>query len=186
MVGNDGSGFPTIGWKDNINLFLSSARGKGLDDPSWEDIGNGIWGWNFAQGDELFFMFHVNHDYMLGTNCYPHVHWMSNDAIAIGEGVDWTIEYTIARGYSRDSLLGIPTPFTLSFVASEPYVAGIHHVTEASDNQAFDLIEPDTLVSGIVRLSTKNVSGDVFGLLLDLHYQSNREHTPNRNFPFGY
>ena len=68
---------------------------------------------------------------------------------------------------------------TYTYTGTE--VAGEHIVLECSDAQAFDLIEPDTVILGRVELVSETVSGSIYGIECDLHYQSNRETTPNKS-----
>lgn len=175
----------TTGWKDNINVFFMNAKGKGYDEPTWEDMGNGLFAMRFDVGNELFFMFHVNHDYKIGTQSFPHIHWCSNAIINIGESLVWHLNFTVARGYNQgDSLIKPTTEIDITFTADQTIQPGVHQIAEASVADSVDLIEPDVLMLGRARLTSKTMAGDVYGFLVDLHYQSNRDHTPNKNFPF--
>lgn len=169
------------GWKDNIQWF-SAAKGNGTTEPQWQDIGNGLYGFMFTTGDELFVTFHVNHDYALGTKGYPHIHFFSDSVEAAGESCTWEVVYTIAKGHSQgQSLTTSPaTSFEMTYTYTGSEVAGEHIVLECSDAQAFDLIEPDTVIMMGVKLVAETVTGNIFGICADLHYQSDREITPNK------
>ena len=170
----------TQGWKDNIQFF-STAKGNGTTEPVWSNIGNGLYGMLFTVGDELFVPFHVNHDYAQGTNGYPHIHWLNSATMVASTEVTWRIQYTIAKGHAQgQSLSGAATTFDMVYTATGSEVAGEHIITECSDAQAFDLIEPDTVVMMGVKLQANTAGGNVFGILGDLHYQADREVTPSK------
>jgi len=175
----------TYGWKDNIQWF-SSAKGRGTSEPTWKDIGNGLYAYNFTVDDELFITFHVNHDYAQGTKSYPHIHFICDTEQDAGSTITWNFDYTIAKGHSQgDSLLFAPTELPLTYTFSGNEVAGEHIVLECSDTQSFDLIEPDTIVMArIVLSSTNNISGNIYGLCSDLHYQADRDSTLNKEPDF--
>lgn len=172
----------SVGWKDNIQPFTNANAG-GTTPASWQNMGNGIYAMEFDVGDSLFVQFHVNHDYALGTLAYPHIHWACTGALASGNTVAWTINYVIAKGHAQGATLtGTPTTFTITYTADGTEVAGEHIVSECSDANAFDLIEPDTIILMEIELTTKTVaSGDIYGFMCDLHYQSDRDDTPQKS-----
>ena len=89
-------------------------------------------------------------------------------------------------GYSKD-LIPEPSGITwdgthwwiMTYTGDE--IVGEHIVVECSDTDAFDLIEPDTLIMAGVELLSKTATGKVFGILCDLHYQADREVTLNKS-----
>ena len=173
-----------LGWSDNIQAF-SASKGKGTDEPIWEDMGNGLYAYNFADGDELFVTHHVNHDYALGTLAYPHIHFVTDTQLVAGDTITWNIQYVIARGHAQgDSLLGAPTSFDMTYTATGSEVVGDHIVLECSDLQAFDLLEPDTMILVGVTMVSRTAAGKVFGILHDLHYQSDTVNTLNKSPDF--
>jgi hypothetical protein len=175
------------GWKDNIQWF-SAAKGNGTSEPVWRDMGNGLFSYEFGVGDELFVVFHVNHDYAVGTNGYPHIHFLVDSIQSAGATVTWRFRYTIAKGHSQgESLVGVPTDIDMTYTYTGNEVAGEHIVLECSDAQAFDLIEPDTLIMARCELIEESVDGRIYGLCADLHYQADRNVTiskvPDFNVP---
>ena len=173
------------GWKDNIQPF-SSAKGKGTAEPLWEDIGNGLYAYDFAVLDELFVIFHVNHDYAQGTDAYPHIHFLNDTVQTVGATVTWRINYSIAKGHSQgQSLTTIPTTtMDLTYTYTGTEVAGEHIIVECSDLDAFDLIEPDTVIMMEVILQSSTAVGKTFGLMADLHYLADRDYTPSKSPDF--
>lgn len=169
-----------LGWRDNIQPF-SSARAGGTVEPAWSDIGNGMYAYNFSVGDEMFTPFHVQHDYAIGTKAYPHVHFIVDQVMTAGQQITWRFGYVIARGHAQgESLTGAEVSFDVTYTATGTEIAGEHIVLECSDAQAFDLIEPDTIVMMRFALLSENVSGSIFGLMSDLHYQVNMLNTANK------
>jgi hypothetical protein len=168
------------GWSDNIQAF-SASKGNGTTEPVWKDMGNDMYAYHFTAADELFATHHVNHDYKVGTNAYPHVHFLVDQVMTAGEQVTWNIRYTIAKGHQQGQSLTAPTVnFDMTYTATGTELAGEHLILECSDLQAFDLIEPDTLILIGVTLVSENVAGRVFGILHDLHYQSDVVNTLNK------
>ena len=72
----------------------------------------------------------------------------------------------------------MPITFT-SPIGGTP--AGTHIVSECRDIDAFDLIEPDSIVPFVFKrvASTYSVN-DICGIMLDLHYQSFESVTKNK------
>jgi hypothetical protein len=169
-----------FGWSDNIQAF-SASKGNGTTEPVWRDMGNGMYSYHFTAADELFVIHHVNHDYKQGTNAYPHIHFLVDQVMNAGEQVTWKICYVIAKGHQQGQSLTAPTTeFNMTYTATGTEVAGEHIILECSDLQAFDLIEPDTLIIVCATLVSENVTGRIFGLLHDLHYQTDRHSTLNK------
>lgn len=169
------------GWKDNIKSFSGAKASPGTT-PTWQDSGNGIYRWLFSAGKELFVDFHVNHDYKQGTDAYIHVHWLSDAVMVSGDTTTWRISYVIAKGHQQgQSLTGALTTFDMVYTADGTEIAGEHIILECSPAQAFDLIEPDTIVSVIVELQATTTAGNIYGLMSDIHYLSDRDATLNKS-----
>lgn len=172
-------------WMDNVE-DLQKGKASGGTSPTWEDTGNGLYAYSFSASNQLQVSFHINHKYVEGTNGYPHIHWFSQDALAIGESAVWEISYLVARGHSQgDSLTEILTAFQVTHTATGVQIAGDHNVTEASLAQSFDLLEPDTIVKCIIKLISKSFAGKIYGEKMDLHYLARLEGTANKTFPFN-
>jgi len=168
-----------IGWKDNVVPFTLAI--KGASAPSEATDSNGFVRLAFSDGNEVFIDYHVNHDYARGTSAYIHIHWMPTTTMTLGETVIWNISYIIAKGHQQgESLLATPVSFTITHISDGTEVAGEHMVTECSDIDAFDLIEPDTVVSIKVQRGTDTYGSNVYGLMADLHYQADRDSTLNK------
>ena len=179
-------GIPMHGliWKDLIAEFIP-ARGGAINEPAWADIGNGIVMSAWAAGEELPVAYHVNHDYALGTDAYPHIHFMCADSQGAGAQVTWRFSYVIARGHSQgDSLTAATTDIDMTYTYTGSEVPGEHIVLECNNAQAFDLLEPDTVVLAQVILLSENVTGVIYGIQADLHYQADVEGTISKSPDF--
>lgn len=181
----DGYPLHKYGWKDLIAEFIP-ARGGQINEPSWEDIGNSVVMSRWAIGEELPVAYHVLHDYAIGTKAYPHIHFFCADAQAAGATVTWRFAYVIGKGHQQGESLTAPLTnidMTYTFTGSE--VAGEHIVLECTDSEAFDLIEPDTVILAQVTMLNETVTGKIFGIQADLHYLSDREVTKNKSPNFN-
>ena len=175
-----------IGWKDLIQSFAAS-KVNGTSPPTWKEMGtSGLSAYQFDPTEEVFVFFHITHSYALGTDAYPHVHFLCADVQTAGNTVTWRFAYNIAKGHSQgQSLTGTPTNIDFTYTYTGTEIAGEHIVAECSDIQAFDLLEPDTIIYAKVSLLSATATGDIFGLCSDLHYQSITETTLNKTPAFN-
>jgi len=176
------------GWRDMI-MGLDTRGGP--NSAVLTNFRNGIYLYAFAAAgtQEVFATAHIDHDYLLGSALYPHIHF-TVDTVNTGV-VRWGFEYTMAQ--RRDGALGNYTfgPTTTVYVdytvTGESYV---HYVAEVSDANAISgvNIDVDTVILFRIFRDGDNVNDtfpdQVFGFTADLHYQSNRYATPNKAAPF--
>lgn len=172
-----------IGWSDLI-APLSNAKGSGATQPTFQDMGNGIFGQNFGTGDKLYATFHVLHDYLPNSVMYPHVHFCISTSGSAGKTVTWTIDYIVAKGHSQnDSLTTATSTITLTYVFDGTELAGEHIVLE-DDTQFIPAtnLEPDAIINTVLTLSASSLGGAVaiYGLQLDMHYQAQYNTTLNK------
>jgi hypothetical protein len=174
-----------LGWKD---LTASIDSHGGSTGPTWKKFRDGLYLYAFPSNSprEILAHFHIPHDYALGTKIYPHIHFTVNSNrsgyVKIG------FEYSIAKGHNQgtDSIFDSSK---LIFVTQ--YINGIedrykHFIVEVSDNAAIEanLLEPDTIV--LMRIfrdansQDDTYEADVFGITVDVHYQSDKESTKNK------
>lgn len=166
------------GWNDLTMPF--NIKNSALTEPSYQAVGNGLYSLEWTVNEALATIYHTPHDYKLGTNGYPHVHWMPQTALTVGQVTTWEFQYTIARGHHQgESLAGVTTTIQFTHVADGTEIAGEHMITECSDVQAFDLIEPDTIVCAVIKLAQSD-SGAIHADLCDLHYQVDKAATLNK------
>jgi 3D (Asp-Asp-Asp) domain-containing protein len=170
-----------LGWRDNIEQFV--PRPGDPDAPELNVFRDGIYLYLCPGGQlsEVFAYFHIDHDYAMGTALYPHVHWSSNSTET--GTVRWGFEYTLAKGHQQTVFPTSTTVYAEQVCDGTPYK---HYVAEVSDANAIpgDLVEPDTVL--LVRVfrdgaHVNDTMGDVFGILVDLHYQAAQHTTPNKS-----
>ena len=178
-------------WKDIIGVV--TAQGSGAGWPSFDVfIGTDIEWFSFAAGDEAHFVFHVPHDYALGTDLYIHSHW-SHNGTAISGNMTWEYKITHAKGHNQ-AIFGTPVTTSTTYntvnIATTPrYRHMIDEVQISSSTPTAsqidtDDIEPDSLI--LVHISPTaipTITGGVarpFLFSVDLHYQADIEGTKNK------
>lgn len=187
-----------VGWKD----CPSEPKTFGLasKDPVESVIGSGS-GVQFVRAlefkdqaagsePEVYYFMHLNHDYVMGTRVYPHVHWVSSNTTA-KTTVGWVWTYAVARGFAQQAVDGVGTVIKASTTLSgTPFT---HYVTEVSDANAIPAtdLEPDTIIFLRLNRDSANAAatGDdttsgawvIFG---DAHYLSTDGGTPLKAPPF--
>lgn len=173
------------GWNDYL-IDFSTAKAAGANVPTWKDTGNGLYGMQFAAGEELQGKVHVLHDYAEGEAAYPHIHFFVDQTMTAGQQITWEVRHVCARGHAQgDSLTSAVTFFQMTYTATGAEVAGEHIVLECSVGQAFSIIEPDTIAKFAFKLVSENVAGQVFGEQADIHYLSDRVATKNKTPNFN-
>ena len=131
----------------------------------------------FEVGDYAFSKpVHVGHDIKPGGKAYIHVHWSTNGTST--NTVRWEFQISRALGHQQ-AYFGAETSL---FVEQAGFGGAWRHmVAEVGDLDALTLVEPDELILVTLRRvtngGTDNPDG-VFGLLVDLHYESDRDTTP--------
>lgn len=182
-IGNE----QTYGWRDILgDIVIHDGGIFDVSSPPFNTFRNGIRAYEFRARyrAEFWCQFHIDHDYALGTNVYPHVHWA---AAGNGSGVvRWGMEFTVAKGYAQasGSVFG-PT----SIVYAETHVPSgsqyKHFITEVNPANSIPAsqLEPDSIV--LVRFfrdGPNDSYGDsVYGFKADLHYQVARMATKNKS-----
>ena len=173
-------------WDDYIGS-ISAGKAVGVNAPDWTTFRDGMSAYAFDdnKSEEVWVSIHISHTWKPGTNVYPHVHWSPGNNADTGT-VRWCIEYSIAKGYGAGAF---PTTTTIALEQAADGTLYNHYITEASDAQAFDALEVDSiLMMRIYRDGTHandTFSGDAFGLFVDVHFQEDRMiGTPYRNPDF--
>lgn len=169
-----------LGWRDNV---VEMHHRGGTTEPPMQQFKDNIYMLAFSQSQlqEAFCSFHIDHDYAMGTNMYPHIHWSCNSA-ATGT-VRWGFEYSIAKGHQQQAFNGSTIVYVEQASTGVPYM---HYVAEVSDIDAIPSIglEPDTVI--IMRIfrdadhANDTLDAQAFGICVDLHYQVDRAATKNK------
>ena len=173
------------GW-DDITADLNGARVTGASQPSWSVFRSGIYAWEFSAStmNEVHITFHIKHDYAEGTKVYPHIHFSTTGT---GTGVvRWGFEYTVAKGHDQEAFPESTTIYVNYDITSNKQYQ--HLIAEASDADAFDAYETDSLVLTRIFRDAGDAA-DTFGSTVhaftaDLHYQADKTVTPNKSPPF--
>ena len=173
----------SYGWRDNIASFVVKAT-SGTANPSWITLFGGLEGYGFSATamNQVWVDFHVDHDYALGTNLYPHVHWTPTTT-ATGT-VRWGVEYSVAKGHQQAAFPATTTVYVEQTISTASQWT--HFIAEVSDLNAIPgtNIEPDTVIK--VRIfrdaahPNDTYPGVVHAWQSDLHYRANRFATLNK------
>ena len=173
---------------DDYTSPMSAGKVAGANVPGWAVFRDGLYAYAFDdnKSEEIFVSIHISHTWKPGTNLYPHIHWSPGSSTASGTTVRWCIEYSIAKGYGAGVF---PSTTTIALESTTDGTAYNHYIVEATDGQAFDGVEVDSiLMMRIYRDGTHandTFSGDAFGLFVDVHFQEDRMiGTPYRNPDF--
>lgn len=189
MVGRDTSAglvksFPVNvlfgGWRDYRAALTGQAAGPAA--PTLTAFGptGTIKQLAFAVGDSVYVAVHVDHDVKTGSTMYPHVHWSTNGTNTAE--VKWQLTYTMAEGHDQANF---PAEQVLSVQEAAAGTAWRHMVTEHASG--FTAPEPDTLILIEVERITNGGTDNtdvVFGLFVDLHYETQQYATPSRTPDF--
>ncbi len=175
------------GWDDMIGS-LAAGNTTNTNDPTWAAFRGGVYAWRFSATvlNEIWISFHINHEYSPDTVIYPHIHW-STAGTNTGT-VRWGIEYTVAKGYDRDTF---PAPTTIYLEQAASGTAYRHMIVEASLANAIPTthLETDSIV--MMRVfrdgahANDTCTDPAFGLFCGLHFQKQAFSTPNKNYPFS-
>ncbi len=174
-------------WND-LMVFPDATTKGGSNPPEWgtalmKNAGGtskGVYLWMFAsnQEEELHFTIQLPHDYKVGTDIHPHVHWTTVAGIPSGTNVVWGLEYTLIA-------IGGSFPNTVTILANSlipecnpPAGTGQHLISPFSPVSGAGLGISSILVCRLFR-ATGDVS-DTFpnavGLLgFDIHYEQDTQ-----------
>lgn len=181
----------TVGWKDNP--LEASSLGVGSKDPAETAVGAAFYrGLEFDDAavsfeKEVYGRIHINHDYVLGTKLYLHVHFDSGNTSST-DVVRWGFQYTAAKGHGQQAFSPAGTTvYANQTLNGTPYM---HYVTEVSDADAVAAtnLEPDTIVKVRYFRNSSNAADTFIGSVwldkVDGHYLSTEGGTPLKAPPF--
>jgi hypothetical protein len=182
---------PSLGWRDLVTTVQSHGGSSG---PTWKKFRDGIYLYAFPSNSprEVLAIFHIGHDYMMGSKIYPHFHFTVADRHCDGV-VRIGFEYTLAKGHHQEkgSNFGASrTLYTHTFVSADNHDQYKHFTTEVTEEQAFydDRLEPDAVI--LMRIfrdanhDEDTYPDDIFGITCDLHYETGQHATPSRKPDF--
>ena len=161
------------GWTDNVQAFHTGGNVAGNKKPIFAAFTGGIGAYSFTHTSEpeIHLVYHIEHDYMPGTNVFPHVHWAPSDTSA--GVVRWGIEWTHAKGHGQEAFTESQTIYVEEAAGRQ---ALFHQVTETAYPGIYiEGLEADSIV--LIRIfrnsnhANDTYAAPVFGLAADLHYQ---------------
>lgn len=180
-LNDDIAALNATGWKDML-APLSTAGVPNQNAPVLRDFSVGTVlrrEYDFAIGDYLFMQpFHVNHDVKPGGLAFLHMHWTTDGTSTAV--VRWEFQILRALGHNQEAFTQEATRFAEQAGSGVAYQ---HMVTEVAEADAMILTEPDELILVTVRRVTNGGTDNpdaVFGLMCDLHYESDRDTTPQK------
>lgn len=184
----------SVGWKDNPSEV--NTHGASSKDPTETPIdASFVRGLEFNDANagsekEVYYDIHINHDYVLGTKAYLHVHgFIGNSTATTVVGIGF--QYAVTKGHQQQALsLAGTTVYASATLTGTPYM---HYVIEVSDANAVPAtnLEPDSLIS--VRCfrdsadaggSGDNTTSSFWIKKVDCHYLSTDGGTPLKAPPF--
>ena len=173
-----------FGWRD----LMGPIEARGNSSPTWAVFRNGIYGYAFPSNSskEAFIVFHIDHDYAVGTNLYPHIHFSSKTTSA--GVVRFGIEWTVAKGHqqSTGSIFGATTTTYVEATLTATVDQYKHFVLEVGDAAAIPStnVEVDGLILMRIFRDTASANDtfpdDIFVWQADLHYQTAKFATKNK------
>lgn len=172
------------GWRDLFGVPMTPNAGLGI--PTWEQLGSSpFYGFKFNVGDQLWFPYHLQHDYSLGTDIFLHAHWLADGTDAAN--VKWEFTYVFAKGFGQAAF---DIPGGGSVATAEESTGGTawkHMTSEIAAGIANANFEPDGILLVCVKRVTNggvdNADG-VFLIVADLHYQADSVATKHRTPDF--
>lgn len=178
---------------DNVSGFKDmqgqiSNRPTGPSAPNFTNIFGNMWSYEFTgnQLKETWLEFHPDHDFKDGSGFFPHVHIIPNTT-GLGT-VTFGFEYTIAKGYNQgaDSFFNTTTNTVFATHEITENSQYKHIIIETSTSIVDPLFEIDSIM--LLRVfrngAADTYTGSTYLIRCDLHYESNKDSTINKNFPF--
>jgi len=175
--------YNAVFWDDLI-APMNAAKVTGASQPSWSVFRDNIYAYAFSPSsmNEAWVTFHVLHDYLRGSSIFPHVHWSPGTSTDTGT-VRWGFEYQVAKGHTQEAFPASTTVYVEQASDGTQYMHNVAEVAELSAIDGTD-IEPDTIIN--VRVfrdgahANDTFTGDAFVFQIDMHYQRDRNGTPNK------
>lgn len=164
-------------WRDNVSPFLNAVSWSNAPVlttlPNWHRL------YKFDVNDSMHTAYHMDHDIVPNSNSYPHVHFFSDTNFTVWQTVVWQFIYTIAKWHQQaQSLTWARTTLTMTYTADWTEVAWEHLILESTT--PIVLAEPDMVILAEVKRVAWTATNDIYWIMSDLHYLSDREVTRNK------
>lgn len=182
------------GWNDLLGT--PNIKVAGANDPTWAVYRGNIRQYQFSNAlmNELWFSYHVQHDYKPGSDLYLHIHWSQSTVDTGGTAgapgnAKWYFDVTYAKGHNQAAFIAPITTSVVGTASGTQYQHMLNEVqlsaTSPSGSQLDStLIEPD----GVILLRAYRDASDAADTLnqtpfvhfVDIHYQADRVNTKNK------
>lgn len=175
---------PTFPWRDLFGVFRPDPGGA--NSPVLAAVRGGlVREYFYAAADKMDMAFHINHDYVPGSDMFMHIHW-GHIGTAISGNFVVTFTYTYAKGHGQ-TIYPAEKAITMTYntvnIATTPqYVHRIDEVQLSSAGGSATLldsalIEPDGVVlmnmtTTTIPTITGGATNKPFIHFADIHYQS--------------
>jgi hypothetical protein len=171
---------PTYAWADIIGVVRPDPGGANA--PVLSTYRGNVRDYRYIANDKIDLIYHIPHDYVMGTDIHLHLHWShTGTAISGSLVVDYAITY--AKGHNQANFIA---PVSPQLTVSTPNITTIpqyrHRVDEIQISASSpsgsqidtDDIEPDgiILVNLTVNTAPTITAGDLFLHTADIHYQT--------------
>ena len=173
------------GWKDLVGTIMPTPTANPITRASFGPSGIRSEA-SFAIGNYADVSpFHINHDIKVGGKAYIHIHW-STDGIDTNT-VKWEFQISRALGHDQAFFPAATSYFVEQAPNQTASGAWRHYVAEVADIDALTLIEPDEVILVSVRRVSNGAvdnTDTVFGLVVDFHYEADKNATLNKSPDF--
>jgi hypothetical protein len=167
------------GWHDITGVTRARTTGGAV--PTLTQVGTSVFYAPLWQlNDEMWFEYHVPHDYIGSTSMYPHIHWFADGVDA--NTVKWELSYVTCKvGTAFDP--ENPTVINIEEASDGQYIMMHSNNTGGFENA---LLEPDTVVwirmKRVANGATDNTDG-IFVTHVNLDYRSSGMPSRNQHAP---
>jgi hypothetical protein len=119
--------------------------------------------------NEVFFTLQMPHSWKEGSDIYPHVHWVPESDLGVGEAVEWGLEYTWA---SIGSTFGDTTIISSDVPEIPNPTTGTHELTRLGTIDGSGETLSSMIVCRVFRDGVSdNYSGNAGLMEIDFHYE---------------
>lgn len=184
---------PTFGWKDLIGQL--TPRASGAPAPALSAFrGVNILSYAFQAGDKIdHIVYHIPHDYAVGTDLHLHIHWGHNGTAISGSMIiAWDIMY--AKGHQQDifnsELRNTQTIVTPSITTVPRWQHRIDELQLSIPGGSVSQLDTNNIeVDGLLFIAltvtqipviTGGSVNQPFLFTADIHYQSTQMSTKNK------
>lgn len=169
---------------DDLMVYPDATTKGGSNPPVWgttfkknsTGTSQGVYLWMFAYNteQELYYTVQIPHDYKVGSDIFPHVHWTTVTGTPSGSNVVWGLEYTIvAIGGSFPTTQTLQSGSVISSIGT-PSGTGQHLINDFNAIDGTGLGISTVMVCRLYRAVTDpaDTFPNAVGFLgFDIHYE---------------